>query len=373
MPLKPLHLHLWIPALSASKGGIQMYSTSLLEAIRSIAPTSQIQVFIKHDLPTSEPLCFGHYPPRVRTAAFALQLLRSSLLDPPDLIISTHVNFAPIALVAHQLRNVPYWVAAHGIDVWNLRHPLKQAALQRADRILAVSRTTRDRLLSQALDSNRVIVLPCTFAPDRFSIASKPDDLLRRYGLTADQPVILTVARLESIDRAKGYDQILHALPQIRCAIPNVHYLLVGTGGDRFRIEQLIDRLQVRSSVTLAGFVPDAELPAHYNLCDLFAMPSQQEGFGIVYLEAIASGKPTLGGDRDGAVDALCSGELGVLVNPTDIETIAQTIIQILQRTFVHPLLYQPELLRQAAIDRFGFPSFQQQIAHLLLEVKSRH
>lgn len=366
------HLHLWIPALSASKGGIQVYSATLLEAIRSIAPECQLQVFTQHDLPSSAPhVCFGHYPARVRTTAFVLHLLRSSLLDPPDLIITTHVNYAPIALAASQL-GVPYWVAAHGIDVWNLRHPLKQAALQRADRILAVSRITRDRLLSeQSLDPDRVTVLPCTFAPDRFSIAPKPDDLLRRYGLTADQPVILTVARLESIDRAKGYDQILQALPQIRAAIPNVHYLLVGTGADRSRIEQLIDRWQVRSSVTLAGFVSDAELPNHYSLCDLFAMPSQHEGFGIVFLEAIASGKPTLGGDRDGAVDALCDGELGVLVNPTDIDAIAQTIIQILQRTHVHPLLYQPELLRQAAIDRFGFSSFQQQIANLLLQVKN--
>ena len=66
-------------------------------------------------------------------------------------------------------------------------------------------------------------------------------------------------------------------------------------------------------------------------------MPSKGEGFGIVYLEALACGKPTLGGDRDGAKDALCQGELGVLVNPDDIGAIAHNLRQILQGTHPHP------------------------------------
>lgn len=257
MALQPLHLHLWIPALNASKGGIQVYSAALLKALRSIAPSSQLEVFLKQDwpAPNSQYRCFGRYPARLRTAAFALALARSSLRHPPDLIISTHVNFAPVALALKQLCGVPYWVAAHGIDVWDLKNPLRQMALQQADRILAVSSTTRDRLLQQNLPADRVVVLPCTVDADRFTIAPKPNYLLRRYNLLPDQPVILTVARLESIDRAKGYDQILHALPQIRRAIPQVRYLLVGTGGDRLRIERLIDALQVQSNVTLAGLV----------------------------------------------------------------------------------------------------------------------
>ena len=378
-------LHLWIPALFQSKGGIQVYSAFLLAALQAVAANSQREVFLKHD-EFSEALlhqsntrfrCFGRYPTWLRTSAFAFDLLRSGCVQRPDLIITTHVNFAVIAAALKQWRGVPYWVVAHGIDVWNPQggvpqghRSLRQIALRRADRILAVSGYTRDRLLrEQALDPRRVVLLPNTFDADRFKIAPKPDYLLRRYQLAVNQPVILTVARLESIDRQKGYDQILQALPQIRRQIRNVRYLLVGTGGDRVRIEQMIDRLQLRSSVTLTGFVPEAELGDHYNLCDLFAMPSQQEGFGIVYLEALACGKPTVGGDCDGAIDALANGELGVLVDPTDIPTIACTLTQILQGSYVHPLLYQPEMLRQQAIDRFGFAQFQRQLAELLLEV----
>jgi glycosyltransferase involved in cell wall biosynthesis len=118
--------------------------------------------------------------------------------------------------------------------------------------------------------------------------------------------------------------------------------------------------------VTLTGFVPDEELVDHYNLCDVFAMPSKGEGFGIVYLEALACGKPTLGGNKDGAIDALCQGELGILVDPDDPNAIAQSLIQILQGTHPHPILYQPEVLRQKVIETFGFERFKQTLARLM-------
>ncbi|MEB3188956.1 MAG: glycosyltransferase, partial [Snowella sp.] len=162
------------------------------------------------------------------------------------------------------------------------------------------------------------------------------------------------------------YDRVLQALPKIRSVIPNVHYLLVGKGDDRPRIEQMIQELQLENHVTLAGFVPDEELCDHYNLCDVFAMPSKREGFGIVYLEAMACGKPCLGGNQDGALDALDHGALGVLVNPDDIDEIADALIQILQKKYPNPLLYQPEQLRQAVIDRFGFEIFQQRLHEYL-------
>ena len=84
-------------------------------------------------------------------------------------------------------------------------------------------------------------------------------------------------------ERYKGYDQIIRALPQILRYVPNARYLLVGTGPDRSRIEKLVAELNLRDAVIFAGHVPDDELADHYNLCDLFAMPSKAEGFGIVY------------------------------------------------------------------------------------------
>lgn len=368
-------IHLWMPDIFSFKGGIQVYSAFFLRAIQSINRDAQYRVCLKHDtncaasayLSQTKFNFAGRVPLSLRTPFFAVQLLSYGLIYRPHLIISTHINFTLVAYWLNKLTGIPYWAIAHGVEAWNITNSQQQQALKAADRILAVSNYTRDRLLAeQNLNPDRVSILPNTFEADRFQIAPKPQYLLDRYRLTATQPVILTVARLDNSERPKGYEGVLRSLPSIRAAIPNIRYIIVGKGRDRPRLERLIEDLNLQDSVTLAGFVPDAELNDHYNLCDVFAMPSQGEGFGIVYLEALACGKPTLGGDGDGTVDALGHGELGVLVDPDDLKAIAQNLTAILQGTHKHPLIYQPEILRQQASQRFGFQQFQARLADLL-------
>lgn len=369
-----MNINLWIPSLFESKGGIQVYSANFLNAIRFIFPNSQNQVFLKHDIPcqiASTPnttyFTSGQISPRLRTPVFAAKLIQSSFRYLPRLIVSTHLNFIFVAWVLKKLKNIPYWTVVHGIEAWNIENLQLIISLKEADLILAVSNYTRNRLLAEHnLDPNKVVLLPNTVDSDRFYITPKSDRLLQKYCLTPKQPIILTVARIEPSEQYKGYDKILAALPQIRKAIPNVHYILVGKGDDKPRIQQLINQYRIQDSVTLTGFVSDDELNDYYNLCNVFAMPSKKEGFGIVYLEALACGKPTLGGNQDGAIDALCNGTLGALVNPDDVNEIAQTLIQILQGTYPNPLMYQPELLRQKVIDIYGFETFKQTLSNYL-------
>ncbi|WP_442948719.1 glycosyltransferase [Nostoc sp.] len=371
-----LFLHLWFPNIFELKGGIQVYSTFLLEALQTLYPEVKYEVFLKHDtcttpnfyLITNTQFHFaGKWNKTLRTLAFASQIFGYGFWQRPILIISSHLNFTVVAYLLKYLTGIPYCAVAHGVDAWNITNPTLKTALCHADRILAVSEYTRDRLLQeQNLNPAKVSVLPNTFDARRFQIAPKPQYLLERHSLTLEQPIILTVARLDNSERYKGYDQILVAMPEIRLAIPHAHYILVGKGSDRPRIEQLISQLNLHDCVTLAGFIPDSELCDYYNLCDVFAMPSKGEGFGIVYLEALACGKATLAGNQDGAVDALCNGELGVLVNPDDVNAIAQTLIQILQGTYPNALIYQPQALRQKVIDTFGFMRFQQTLAELM-------
>jgi glycosyltransferase involved in cell wall biosynthesis len=371
----PLY-HVWLPGLAADKGGIQTYSSFFLEALVGINPAAQYCIQSKHDRtipPALTPLGSAQFygaggvPLALRTTAFAAQLWWRAWRQRPDLIMATHLNFAPVADHLKRQLGIPYWVIAYGVEAWNLSNSRLQRALHHADLILAVSHYTRDRLLQeQALDPARVVVLPGTVASDRFTPASKPAHLLARYGLTADQPIILTVARLAPGEQYKGYDKILAALPQIRQRIPQVHYLLVGKGADQARVQGLIKAHQLEDCVTLTGFIPDGELADHYRLCDVFAMPSKGEGFGIVYLEALACGKPTLGGNQDGAIDALCQGHLGVLVDPDDIDQIATALVEILQGTYPNPLLYQPELLREKVLATYGFARFQSTLASYL-------
>ncbi|GAB4161809.1 MAG: hypothetical protein Fur0046_40400 [Cyanobacteria bacterium J069] len=380
-----LRLHCWVPNLFEFQGGIQRYLQDLLRAIAS-QPHRQTTVFNKRDhtgdgdldtLPNLDFRYFGAMPDALKTPVFAAGLAAAAWRDRPDLILCGHLHFAPVARALHRLTGIPYWIFVYGIDAWNVQNPLQQAALHAADKIIAIGHYTRDRLLAeQPLDPHKILLLPCMIDAQRFRPAPKPDYLLKRYGLQPDQPVVLTVARLVGGDspsdpfgkRHKGYDAVLEALPQVRQAMPQVHYVLVGKGGDRPRLEARIAELGLQDGVTLAGFVPDAELCDHYNLCDVFAMPSRGEGFGIVYLEAIACGKPALGGNQDGATDALAQGELGALVDPTDIDAIAQSLIQLLQGTYPNPLLYQPAELRQRAIALYGRDAFTQTLNQLLQE-----
>jgi glycosyltransferase involved in cell wall biosynthesis len=370
-------VHLWMPDIFEFKGGIQVYSAFLLEAMQAMLPHYQQNVFLKHDsrrdgiakgtapaAMTDHPHTSFHFSgqwhPSLRTPAFATAIATAGLIQRPNLILSTHINFTKVAYWLKQIAGIPYWAVAHGVDAWNIENTNLQKSLSHADLILAVSGYTRDRLLQeQNLDPKKVVVLPNTFDVNRFQVATKPDYLLQRYQLKPEQPIILTVARLDSSEQYKGYDRILQAMPKIRQHIPDVHYLIVGKGSDRYRIEQLIQKLDIEDCVTLAGFVADEELASHYHLCDIFAMPSKGEGFGIVYLEALACGKPTLGGNQDGAIDALCGGKLGILVDPDNVEEIAMALIQTLTRTYSHPLIYRPTALRQGVIDAYGFQQFQ--------------
>lgn len=371
-----MHFHLWFPELFSCKGGIQTYSAFFLQAIQNLYPQSSYDVFLKHDiranpeinyLPQTKLHFAGGYPLKIRTPVFASCIATAGLIQRPNLAIATHLNFTIAAYWLKRLIGIPYWAVAHGIEAWDVQNPTLKTALAHADLILAVSEYTRSRLIQQEIiPPEKISLLPNTVDTNRFQIRPKPAHLLRRYNLHPEQPIILTVARLSSSEQYKGYDKIIHALAKIRYSIPDIHYILVGKGDDKERIEQLIAAHNVDDCVTLTGFVPDEELADHYNLCDVFAMPSQGEGFGIVYLEALASGKPTLAGNQDGAVDALCHGELGALVNPEDTEVIAQTLIQIIQKKHLNTLIYQPQLLREKIIVTFGFERFQQNLGSYL-------
>ncbi len=371
-------IHVWLPDVFEYKGGIQVYSAFFIQALEQVLLNSDRLIFLKNDVEATNDIRFapqtkfkftGRWKSSfLHTPIFAVQVFWAALWQRPDLIICGHINFSPLALNIFKLLKIPYWVIVHGIDAWDLEDISRINGLKFAPKIISVSGYTRDRIVKeQNISPEQISLLPNTFDASKLGIQPKPQYLLDRYHFHPDQPIILTVARLASGDRYKGYDQIIRALPEIRRQIPNIHYLLVGKGNDRDRIESIIDEVNVRDCVTLAGFIPDDELSDHYNLCDVFAMPSKGEGFGIVYLEALACGKPTIGGNQDGAIDALCHGELGVLVNPDNIEEIGKTIVQILQGQYSLPILYQPETLRQKVIEIYGFDRFKQYLSQLLL------
>lgn len=399
-------IHVWTPGIYDFKGGIQTYSKFFLQALERLCPQAQIQIFSTHDRPVSyskrkgffrsfrdlskresslnDQLNYssnrghteeingqftgmGNWPAKLRIPAYGTRVVLAGLRHQPDLVIATHSNFTPAAHYLKQLSGIPYWTVAHGFEVWDLQRPKVQKGLQNADRILSVSEYTRQRLIAeQPICPEKIVKLPNTFDLSRFKPAEKPDYLLKKYGFHLDQPICLTVNRLPAGESFHPYDQVLHAMPEIKKAIPDFHYVIVGEGDDQPRLEQLIETLGLQDCVTLTGYVSDDMLPDYYNLCDVFAMPSKMEGFGIVLLEAMACGKPVLGSSQDGSRDALDNGRLGALVNPDDLDDIANNLIQILQGEYPNELLYHPEALSQSVVSAYGMHAFENKLSMLL-------
>jgi len=367
------------PNIFGFTGGVQIYTRNLLEQLKVVLPEAQCMTLLKYDRPSdvanaSVPIpgirfyCFGQWPRQVQTVAMTLMLLWLAWRQPHMLFIATHAQYAKALWLAKRVFKIRYWVVAHGLEVWNVPPGLLRTALRQADQIAAVSQYTRQRLMQeQSIAGDRIAILVNTLNAARFQIAPKPAHLLQQHGLRPDQKVILTVCRLGGESPLyKGYEQIIRLLPQLKAHWLDIQYVLVGKGSDLKRIQQLVQSLGLSENVILTGFVADEALPAYYNLCDVFAMPSTGEGFGIVYLEALSSGKPVLGGNQDGAVDPLLNGALGCLVNPRDRDEIAATLRQILQGTYPNPAIYQPEYLREQVIAHFSLTQFQTQLRQLL-------
>ena len=374
----PRPIHLWLPALSGSTGGIQAYLQSFLNAYSAAQPSLKTAVFIKNDpgssvAPGTARMVFytcGHWPAGpLRTLAFAAKLLWAAWRQKPGLIIVGHANFVRLAIWARRFLGIPFWGIVYGFDVTEAQGAANAARLGQAERIISISRYTRDCLIAtHGLSAARFSILPTTFDDRRFRPGDPPAGLREKFGLPPGRQIILTICRLSRAEGYKGYDEILRALLEVRRAVPTAHYLLGGRGDDLPRIRQMVTELGLEDAVTLAGFVAEEDLIPCYQLCDVFAMPSRGEGFGIVFLEALACGRPVLAGNRDGSVDALLDGELGVLVDPEDIAGIAAALVDLLAGSSRHPLVYQPTELHRRVVAAYGPARFAATLAGILDE-----
>jgi glycosyltransferase involved in cell wall biosynthesis len=351
-------IDLWVPEIHGP-GGIQHHSRTLLRELQEVLPAARIRVFSKNQRGISLPL---------RTVRFSALLAARTIADRPDLAILTHLHFAPVAHALRRLVGLRYWVAAHGIEAWDIGSTLTQRALAEAEKILPVSSYTAQRLIQSqpTLERSRFFPLPNAVDETTFYPTAKPPHLLNRYGLAKNQKVLFTLARLSSHDRYKGHDLVLDGLGRLGASIPGLHYILAGHGDDTERIRRRIKKLRLQSQVTLTGFLPERELRDHYNLCDLFVMPSAREGFGVVFLEALACGKPVVAGGADGSRDLFLDGDLGAFADGDDPEVLAQTIKRLLDADENGEGASRTLHRRDHVIERFGRAAFQKRLRSLL-------
>ena len=288
--------------------------------------------------------------------AYSIASLRAAVtLGPFDFVYCGHLHLSPLAGFIAWFLGVPLWLQLHGCEAWEKTSRGQRWAAERAMLITSVSRHTRTRFLSVAgVEPSHVRVLPPT-VDGCFCPGAKPDDLLDRCGLRG-KLVLLTVGRLDPYERRKGHDRVIAALPKIMTEFPDVVYLIVGYGEDRTRLEALARNLGVDRNVLFAGNVTPDELPQTYRLADLFVMPSTQEGFGIVFLEAAASGVRVIGGNIDGSMDALADGAIGRAINPASAHALVVAVREGLAAGGVDP----------SAVRRFCFENFAACVRELI-------
>lgn len=365
----------------ASEGGIQSYIKDILKAYQLATEANSIakaKILLLRDSPEcqnpyqSKTLNFDYLktnPAWLGRIRFATKLLICLIKERPQRVFCGHIKLAPLIQTICQSLKIPYTVITYGKEIWEPLPDKYQKALREADKIWTISRYTRDRACeTNNLNPQKFQLLPCTVDGNIFTPGPKPQHLIERYNL-ADAKVLMTVARLWSGDIYKGVDVTIRALPLIAQAFPNVKYLVIGRGDDRPRLAKLAADLGVAERVIFAGFVPKEELVEHYRVADAYVMPSQ-EGFGIVYLEAIACGIPVLAGDADGSADPLQDGMLGWRVPHRDAEAVAVACKEMLmgedKRCRSYASRRHRNWLREETLAAFGTDTFLQQIKQLL-------
>jgi phosphatidylinositol alpha-1,6-mannosyltransferase len=324
------------PSLRNS-GGIQRYTRTLTRALEEILESPNVLTIAAGDPRVSPRSC------RVKLSAaarlgFAWRAFCAAVRWRPDLIICTHLSLGPAGWAAKLVTRSAYWIVLHGIEAWRPLPYWKRIALKHADRVIVTSKFSRDQVMRQhKISSEPILSLPCTLDEKLLSVTPATNG--RYLQLSDKQRLVLTVARMDASEQYKGHDVVLRALPSVIGNVANLTYVIVGDGDDRPRLESLARALGVADHVVFTGEINDSELAALYRRSELFVLPARTlvgspnpkgEGFGIVFLEAMAFGKPVVGPRYGAPAEIIREGQNGLLVDPEDPASVARALSRLL-------------------------------------------
>ena len=349
------------PELFSGNGGIPRILRLYLQALRELAAPRERVEFVTLNDPgppaagdpaaAADDRLAGGDACGGRKGRFIRCALRRS--RGADRLVCGHVAQLPVAWLARRLHpRLRYVLIAHGIEVWRPFRLTERVALRGAAQVWCVSAHTRRELLRRiALPEERCLVLPNALDPSFSIAAGRP--------LAACPPVILTVTRLAHADRYKGVDRLIAALPAIRSAEPAARLKIVGEGDDLPRLRRLADGLGLPAgTIEFTGFLDDRRLEEEMGACRLFALPSTAEGFGLVFLEAMARGRPCVGAAAGGVPEVL-SPATGLLVPPADAAALAAACAAGLARAWDEQAIL-------ARARHFSYSPFKDRLASIL-------
>jgi phosphatidylinositol alpha-1,6-mannosyltransferase len=341
-------------------GGIAKFNRDFLEALDACRYVERVTVLprlIPEPIADPIPECvvYDRKATGGKSAFVRRALTHLTLDDRVDLVICGHIHLLPAAWTLARLRKAPLALIIHGVEAWSpLSNSLVNSAARTVDSVVAVSRYSAERFTAWSrVPMTRVFVLPNCVDLDHFRPGPRDRTLVARYALESSK-IILTVGRLASEERYKGFDEVIAAMPELLRRFPTLKYLIVGDGADRQRLESKARTTGVSNEVVFAGRILESEKVAHYNLADAYVMPSSGEGFGIVLIEAAACGVPIVGSRIDGSREALLEGRLGLLVDPRQPKELYDAVTKVLETSSMHQ--------RRAAIETFDRSNFRTRV-----------
>ncbi len=352
------------------RGGIAKFNRDLLTALASHPRVDEVvalpRVIVEAIGPLPDKLDYRAYAAGGKAAFLAAEL--AALMTPRwfDLVICGHLRLLPLIQLLGIRGRAPLGLVLHGVDAWE---PYGGAAVRRGlariDWFLAVSEVTKQRFLAwSGVAPDRGLVIPNAVDLARFTPGDKPPALLARYGL-AGKRVLMGMARLDTRERYKGFDEVIEALPALLTRHPDLAYMICGDGTDRARLEAKARELGVGERVVFTGWIDEAEKVDHYRLADCFLLAGWGEGFGIVLIEAMACGVPAIASSLDASCEAVGNGEFGIVVDPKNPADLIRGIEAALAR---------PRGVVPAGLDTFSFRSFETRVHERILAplVKAR-
>lgn len=281
------------------------------------------------------------------------------------IVVLSHINLLPVGwLIKFISPKTRLVLITHGIEIWN---PVKRRVLKMlrsCDRILAVSSYTRNRVIEvHKIDTQKCNVLNNCLDPFlELPVQSHKLDLRKRYGFSSKDIIIFTLTRISSDERYKGYDKVINALISLNVEFENLKYLIAGSYDktEKARIDKQIKDGGLENKIVFTGYVKEEELASHFQMADMYVMPSKKEGFGLVFIEAMFYSLPVIAGNIDGSCDALMNGELGLLINPDNVEEIKEAIKKV--------ILNKNEYVadKKLMLSHFGYDSYKANLKQLI-------
>jgi phosphatidyl-myo-inositol dimannoside synthase len=285
--------------------------------------------------------------------------------EPTRIVLAAHPY---LALPAAQMKllnpKLKMIVVSHGVEVWQRLPSLRRRAFRRADIFMAPSRYTIEKIIEvQGVTRSKTRRVAWPLSPTFLEMAEGSETLPAPATFPSGL-VLLAVARLAANERYKGVDRLLQAVAQLAPKHPSLHLVVVGRGDDLGRHRELAAHLGIASRTRFFDGISARETVGCYSRCDVFAMPSTGEGFGFVFLEAMALGKPVVGAAAGGVTEIIEHGRNGLLVPPGDLDQLVQTLERLITSESL-----RTELGRRGAEvvrSRYSFETFRSEVEDVL-------